>query len=117
MQSFSFNGGMLFLSIDLSIIARQIAGERVSVSDAGVLRDDISTDEITPLPSLVHYNDEIGRHAHTGFKGKACATVICDPFQKWRVHARYSVWPVTGSKGLRPVTDERCIEQTLLAVP
>lgn len=38
---------------------------RTSISP---LRDDISTDEITPLPSLVHYDDEIGRHAHTGFR-------------------------------------------------
>ena len=32
------------------------------------LRDDVSTDEITPLPILSHYDDELGRYPYTGFK-------------------------------------------------
>ncbi|MBC7435939.1 MAG: 3-isopropylmalate dehydratase, partial [Bdellovibrionales bacterium] len=32
------------------------------------LRDDISTDEITPVPILTHYDDKLGRYPYTGFK-------------------------------------------------
>jgi 3-isopropylmalate/(R)-2-methylmalate dehydratase large subunit len=62
-----FDGRILFLSADPRVVARQIAGEDVDISEARPLRNDISTDEITPLPSLVHFDEEIGRHAHIGF--------------------------------------------------
>lgn len=68
MKTLSFSGRILFLATTPEIVARQIAGESLTPAEAGALRDDISTDEITPLPSLVHFDDEIGRHAHTGFK-------------------------------------------------
>jgi 3-isopropylmalate/(R)-2-methylmalate dehydratase large subunit len=31
------------------------------------MRDDVSTDEITPLPAMVHFDATLGRHAHTGY--------------------------------------------------
>ena len=65
--SVRFDGRILFLSADPDVVARQIAGEDVAPAAALPLRDDISTDEITPLPSLVHFDEEIGRHAHIGF--------------------------------------------------
>ncbi|MBL8352321.1 MAG: 3-isopropylmalate dehydratase [Burkholderiaceae bacterium] len=34
---------------------------------AGALRDDISTDEISPLPAMVNFDATLGAHAHTGF--------------------------------------------------
>lgn len=68
MQAIRFDGRILFLSAAPDIVGRQILGEDIDLAAAGPLRDDISTDEITPLPSLVHYDDEIGRHAHTGFR-------------------------------------------------
>ncbi len=68
MQTIGFDKRILFLSADPELVARQIAGQDIDLARAGQLRDDISTDEITPLPSLVHYDDEIGRHAHTGFR-------------------------------------------------
>ncbi len=66
-EAVRFDGRVLFLSADPRVVARQIAGEDVALAEARPLRDDISTDEITPLPSLVHFDDEIGRHAHIGF--------------------------------------------------
>ena len=36
--------------------------------DAGRLRDDVSTDEITPVPILTHYDDSLARFPYTGFK-------------------------------------------------
>ncbi|WP_238323239.1 aconitase family protein [Acidovorax sp. JHL-9] len=49
-------------------MARQMAGERLSLVDTGALRDDVSTDEITPLPILTHYDDALGRYPYTGFQ-------------------------------------------------
>ena len=67
-SSISFPGRILFLARDPGIVAAQIAGCDVTSAEAGPLRDEISTDEITPLPTLVHFDEEIGRHAHVGFK-------------------------------------------------
>lgn len=60
-------GRMLFLSSDPALVREQLAGRPLRRDQAGALRDDISTDEITPLPSLVHFDATLGRHAHTGF--------------------------------------------------
>ena len=60
-------GRVLFLAADPAVVARQLAGEPITRAQAGPLRDDISTDEITPLPAMVHFDAALGRHAHTGF--------------------------------------------------
>ncbi|WP_295520119.1 aconitase family protein [Limnohabitans sp. Rim8] len=57
---------ILYLSQDPGLISRQLAGERLSRTQAGPLRDDISTDEITPVHILSHYDDTLGEFAHTG---------------------------------------------------
>lgn len=68
MRPIRFDGRVLFLSADAGVVRRQLQGENLDRASAGMLRDDVSTDEITPLPSLVHFDDEIGRHAHTDFR-------------------------------------------------
>jgi 3-isopropylmalate/(R)-2-methylmalate dehydratase large subunit len=60
-------GRRLFLSVDPALVRAQLAGRDLSRAEASALRDDISTDEITPLPSMVHFDATLGRHAHTGF--------------------------------------------------
>ncbi len=60
-------GRVLFLAADPAVVARQLEGESITRTQAGPLRDDISTDEITPLPAMVHFDAALGRHAHTGF--------------------------------------------------
>jgi len=60
-------GRLLFLSNDPGRVREQLAGRVLSPEQAGALRDDVSTDEITPLPCLVHFDTTLGRHAHTGF--------------------------------------------------
>lgn len=60
-------GRILFLCSDPARVREQLAGRDLSPAQAGALRDDISTDEITPLPALVHFDATLGRHAHTGF--------------------------------------------------
>ena len=60
-------GRVLLLSADPARVREQLAGRELDLEQAGALRDEISTDEITPLPSLVHFDATLGRHAHTGF--------------------------------------------------
>ena len=59
---------LLFLSEDPSIVARQLAGERVARAGAGALRHDVSTDEITPVAILSHYDARLARFTYTGLK-------------------------------------------------
>lgn len=59
---------ILFLSSDAGVVRRQLAGERIARADAGPLRDDVSTDEITPVRILSHYDDRLARFPYTGFQ-------------------------------------------------
>lgn len=42
------------------------------------MRDDVSTDEITPLPILTHYDDQLGRYPYTGFRADGAAPIGID---------------------------------------
>ncbi len=59
--------GLLFLCTDPARVRQQLAGRQLSRAEAGALRDDVSTDEISPLPAMVHFDATLGRHAHIGF--------------------------------------------------
>ena len=61
-------GRILFLSAQPGLVAEQLSGRKLTLADALPLRDDISTDEITPVPILTHYDDKLGRYPYTGFK-------------------------------------------------
>jgi len=63
-----FASRMLFLSAAPELVERSLRGDAVTLSEARPLRDDVSTDEITPLPILTHYDDTLGRYPYTGFK-------------------------------------------------
>jgi 3-isopropylmalate/(R)-2-methylmalate dehydratase large subunit len=57
----------LWLCADVERVSAQLQGAKLSAAQAGPLRDDISTDEITPLPVMVHFDAQLGRYAYTGF--------------------------------------------------
>lgn len=57
----------LYLTQDPAGVRAQLAGKAVTLANAGTLRDDISTDEISPLAAMVHFAETLGRFAHTGF--------------------------------------------------
>jgi 3-isopropylmalate/(R)-2-methylmalate dehydratase large subunit len=57
----------LFLSADPALVRAQLEGRPVSLDAACPLRDDVSTDEITPLTSMVHFDAALGRFPYTGF--------------------------------------------------
>lgn len=63
-----FSGRVLFLAEDPEIIRVQLGGAELSLAEAGPLRSEISTDEITPLTSLVYFDKRLGEHAYTGVK-------------------------------------------------
>jgi 3-isopropylmalate/(R)-2-methylmalate dehydratase large subunit len=62
------HGRLLYLSTDPALVRAQLDGRRLSRAEAGTLRDDVSTDEITPVPILTHYDDALGRFPYTGFE-------------------------------------------------
>ncbi len=61
----AFAPRVLWLAADPALVRRQLAGE--SLAARPPLRDDVSTDEISPLPAMVHFDAALGRFAHTGF--------------------------------------------------
>ena len=62
------NPRVLFLSTDAQALRAQLAGRQLTLDQAGALRDDVSTDEITPVPIMSHYDDRLARFPYTGFK-------------------------------------------------
>ena len=75
-------GRILFLSRDPARVREQLAGRVLAREQAGALRDEISTDEITPLPALVHFDAALGRHAHTGFSAGGELPIGRDALQR-----------------------------------
>ena len=73
---------ILFLSQSPDAVARGLAGELLTLAQARPLRDDVSTDEITPLPILTHYDDQLGRFAHTGFRAGDAAPIGPDALRR-----------------------------------
>lgn len=64
-------GRLLFLSADAEIVRRQLDGANLALAASVPLRNEISTDEITPVPTLVVFDERIGESAHIGFKAGA----------------------------------------------
>jgi len=68
MNVFRPTGRILFLTDSMALMERQLKGERLEADEAGPLRDDVSTDEITPVPILTHYDEALGKYPYTGFR-------------------------------------------------
>ena len=64
------DGRILFLCADPRRIEAQLAGADLDLAGAGPLRDDVSTDEITPVAACLYYDDRLGRYPYTGFKAQ-----------------------------------------------
>ena len=58
----------LYLSQDPALIDAQFTGTRLTPLQAQALRDDVSTDEITPVAILSYYDTTLGDFAHTGLR-------------------------------------------------
>ena len=59
---------VLYLCTSPALVRAQLAGQRLTRAQAGALRNDISTDEISPLPIMVHFDATLGRYPYVGFK-------------------------------------------------
>ena len=66
METLALPGRILYLAAHEAPIRAQLAGRRLTRAEVGALRDDVSTDEITPVPILTHYDDKLGRYPYTG---------------------------------------------------
>jgi 3-isopropylmalate/(R)-2-methylmalate dehydratase large subunit len=63
-----FDGRVLFLTEDPARILRQLTGEDLDPSDTGPLRNQISTDEITPAFICYHFDEKLGDFPYLGLK-------------------------------------------------
>lgn len=63
-------GRVLLLATTPALVQKQLDDTTLTLAEAGPLRDDISTDEIAPLPAMVHFDAALGAHAHTGFTAR-----------------------------------------------
>ena len=62
------HGRVLLLADDAVLIRRQLAGEEIALAPGVALRDDISTDEITPAYICFHYDDKLGDFPYLGLR-------------------------------------------------
>ncbi|MFZ4758150.1 MAG: aconitase family protein, partial [Burkholderiaceae bacterium] len=73
MTRVDLSGRILFLAADPRRLDAQLAGAELSLDEAGPLRDDVSTDEITPLTVMTVFDERLGRYPYVGLKaGDRC---------------------------------------------
>ena len=63
-----FSGRFLFLTEAPEPLQRQLAGENLMLAEAGPLRSDVSTDEITPTWITYHYDEKLGDFPYLALK-------------------------------------------------
>src|SRR5688572_9023152 len=61
-------GRILFLSEDPALIEAQLVGRDLGRAQAGKLRDDVSTDEMTPPTTCLLYDERLGREVLIGLR-------------------------------------------------
>lgn len=61
-----FDGRILIIGTNPGAVTAQLKGKDLTRDEAGPLRNDISTDEITPLHILLNYDERLARYAHIG---------------------------------------------------
>ena len=64
----TLSGRVLFLAEDADLVKRQLEGEDLDWPQEMTLRDDISTDEITPAYICYYYDDTLGDFPYLGLK-------------------------------------------------
>lgn len=61
-------GRILFLAEDPALVRAQLEGEDLDITDVLSLRNDISTDEITPAYICYHFDKTLGEFVYVGLK-------------------------------------------------
>ncbi len=67
-EGLRFDGRVLYLCEDPDLLDRQLRGEDLTRADAGKLRDQISTDEITPAWICYHFDEKLGDFPYLGLQ-------------------------------------------------
>ena len=67
-RKIQFDGRFLFLSCSSDAVKAQLQGHDLQLADALPLRDNISTDEITPVVIMMTYDSRLGKYPYVGFK-------------------------------------------------
>ena len=67
-NNLTFPGRVLFLTEDPELLDRQLHGEDLALATAGKLRDQISTDEITPAWICYHFDEKLGDFPYLGLQ-------------------------------------------------
>lgn len=62
-----FAGRVLFLADSAEKMSAQLSGANLTLEQARPLRDNISTDEITPVTVMLTYDERLGRFPYVGF--------------------------------------------------
>lgn len=68
-NTLSFPRRILYLTEDPALITAQLQGENLAFDKERPLRNNISTDEITPGWVCFHYDETLGRYSMVGLKG------------------------------------------------
>ncbi len=66
MTGLRFPGRVLYLAADAAAVRRQLAGYDLTREAAGMLRDNVSTDEITPAWVCYHFDEKLGDYPYLG---------------------------------------------------
>ena len=67
-DSLTFEGRILFLSENPEAVVRQLQGADLTLDEAGKLREQISTDEMTPAFICYHFDEKLGDFPYLGLK-------------------------------------------------
>lgn len=78
MATLDLTGRILFLCTDPAQVTQQLQGQDLSLESAGPLRDDVSTDEITPMSVLTRFDDRLGRVPYLGFRTAGVSPIGLD---------------------------------------
>lgn len=70
-QTLTFPGRTLFLTEDPALLERQLREEDLDLASVGKLRDQISTDEITPAWICYHFDEKLGDFPYLGLQAGA----------------------------------------------
>ena len=68
-SSITIAGRILYVTEDPAALAAQLGGERLAYDPARALRDNISTDEITPAWACYYYDEKLAEFCLTGLRG------------------------------------------------
>jgi 3-isopropylmalate/(R)-2-methylmalate dehydratase large subunit len=68
MATLDLSGRILYLTTDPALIEQQLAGADLHDVSPGTLRDDVSTDEITPMSVLTRFDERLGRVPYVGLR-------------------------------------------------